>query len=110
MRLRILVVAVASIGGLLTGYGIYAEVTEPNSGTVTRREYRPAWDELTFQCVSYNAKTGACTSKMPAWHHWPECYRVVFRNKDSGRKGDACVAPTEYPLYHTGDRYPREDY
>lgn len=78
---------------IVIGMAIFAEITEPDSGTVTKKEYQRAWT------------TTSCTGKpvhCSTTHH-PECYRVVYRN--NGDTGDNCVTPAEYDRIRVGEHY-----
>ena len=81
----------------LVTWGIYTEITEPDSGTVTAKRYHPMY--VTTQCTT----SGKVTTCIPTTH--PECYEIEYRNGND--TGDACVAPAEYPSYAIGDQYPR---
>src|SRR5690606_13462710 len=81
----------------LVGWTIHHEIVEPDSGTITEMEYRPAY--VTTQCTT----SGKTTTCIPTTH--PECYYVKY-SPNPDEWGDACVAPTDWPRYHIGDHYP----
>lgn len=84
-------------------WAIHHEIVEPDSGTITKMEYSPAYTTTSTQCTS-NGKTTTC---VPTTQFHPECYRVVY-SPNPDEWGDACVAPVDYQRYRVGDHYPLE--
>lgn len=94
------VVALAFVGlciGVVV-WAIHHESVEPQSGTVTKLQYYPAYTTNTCNGVPPNS---SCT---PAYN--PECYRVIYDGDEKGTWGDACVPPMDWSLYKIGSRYP----
>lgn len=77
----------------------------PSSGIVTERKYHPAYYYWTSQCVSYDAKTGACTTSIPIQHYMPESFELCLR-ADDGKTGCRDVDHDEYERYEVGGHYP----
>lgn len=92
----VLIVLLAIVGTVI-GMAIHHEIVEPSSGTVTKLDYSPP--SVSVHC---SGKPTICTSTSI-----PECYRVTYDGDKAGTWGDACVAPSEYPLYRIGDHFPR---
>lgn len=83
----------------LLAWVIYHEIVEPDSGTITKMTYHPAYTSV--QCTT----SGKVTTCIPTTH--PECYEVVY-SPGGDDWGDACVAPADWPRYRVGDHYPLE--
>lgn len=81
----------------------------PESGYVTKKEYHPAWTQVTQECVMRDPKTLACTMWMPQNHYWPEEFFLCLRNDDNAKDiktGCRQVPSSEYSKYNVGDYYP----
>lgn len=79
------------------GYGIWFAANDPGHGTVTDKQYQPAY--TTTQCTTVN-KVTTC---MPEYHG--ECYEVDYN--DGHHDGYRCLSQGEYNSYKVGDYYPR---
>jgi hypothetical protein len=91
----LVVLGIAAVVGLI-GYGIWYEVNDPGHGTITRKQYHPAY---WTQSCSTVGKSTICT---PLYH--ADCYSIEYT--DGRHDGDACVSPHEYETYQVGEQYP----
>jgi len=88
--------AVAALAALvLTG------CSSISSGTVTGKEYSPAYTTTSLQCYSFG-KAG-CTMWMPVVHYWPATYQLDLRN--GSKTGWVDVDARTYAQERVGDRY-----
>jgi len=93
--MRWLVGAVIAAAVIIIGVVVYQEVTEPESGRITGKEYHAEW--WSSSCTTVN-KIPVCTPV-----HHPACYEIEY--VDGGAEGDACITPAEYDRLKVGDWY-----
>lgn len=102
------IVGILGMAGLI-GYEIVQEATEPDSGVVTARTYHPPWmspGHYSQSCYPVDKGMNCTTTYIPPVYY-PECYEVVYYNREADKTGDACVAPEDYEhRYETGAQYP----
>lgn len=81
---------------------ILAGCSAISAGTVTGKNYEPAYSYTTMQCYSYD-KNMNCTVQMPVQQHVSEKWRF---NLDDGRDtGWVYVDETTYHEFEIGDSY-----
>lgn len=80
---------------------------EPESGTVTEKEYEAAYFTTTQSCTSqYDAK-GKYKGQtcVPVTNYYPECYEVDFYDEATDTEGEDCVTEDLYNALSVGDEY-----
>lgn len=95
--MRLFFAAVIAVIIALTGWWIWHEVAEPDSGTIVRKSHSPTI--ITTQCHPVG-KVTTCTPLII-----PECWDIDYRDS-AGRDGDACVSQTAWDRYEVGANYP----
>lgn len=98
-------VLVAAVVGVV-GLGVWAivdEVTEPTSGQITELEFQPEQWIITTQCTTVG-KTVSCH---PVQTYIPECYAVVYIDRD-GTEGDDCTTESRFEGLRVGDWYDQD--
>ncbi|WP_434315879.1 hypothetical protein [Leifsonia sp. P73] len=102
MRRRVVRVFIAVAVALVVGANVLISLTgcsAISSGTITRKEYRPAYETSVLTCGAYG-KYG-CTLWIPIPEHEPASYRLDIRNGD--KSGWVDVDQTTYDQEKVGD-------
>lgn len=72
----------------------------PTAGTVTDRDYSPAWSSPCTECYG----TGQARYCYQAYREWPETWSLKI--DDGDQAGWRTVTESEYTACLPGDRYP----
>ena len=72
----------------------------PKTGTVTDRDYSPAWSSPYTECYG----TGQARYCYQAYREWPETW--LLKLDDGDQAGWRTVSESEYTACLPGDRYP----
>lgn len=97
---------IALAGVLLVSAGC---VAEPESGTVTEKEYEEAETETYQDCktttTTRNGRTTSSTSCTPRTTYYPECYEIDYEDEATDETGEDCVSEELYEALEIGDHY-----
>lgn len=97
---------VALAGILILGAGC---TPEPESGTVTEKEYEKAYSSTTQDCrtttTTRNGRSTSTTSCTPRTVYYPECYEIDYEDEATDTTGEDCVSEELYEALETGDEY-----
>lgn len=97
---------IALAGALLVSAGC---VAEPESGTVTEKEYEEAETETYQDCrtttTTRNGRTTSTTSCTPRTTYYPECYEIDYEDPETDETGEDCVSEELYEALEIGDHY-----
>lgn len=76
-----------------------------DTGTVTKKEFNPAYTVPRQQCMGYNPQNPAiCMYYTTVYDSYPERYRLYLKEGD--KNGWVDVSPDEYKNYTVGGHYP----
>jgi len=106
VKTRTIAGTAALFGALVFSAGC---VAEPESGTVTEKEYEEAHSSTTQDCrtttTTRNGRTTSTTNCTPRTVYYPECYEIDYEDEATGETGEDCVSEELYEALEVGDHY-----